>query len=76
MPEAGGPTQEGAVEGRAGDWGEVVTRQPYRKVRLDHLLSKENGYEEVERLFDFECSNENLNTLKLLNLENRIANTT
>ena len=21
------------------DWGEVVTRYPYRKVRLDHLLS-------------------------------------
>ena len=24
-----------------GDWGEVVTRYPYRKVRMDHLLSKE-----------------------------------
>ena len=24
------------------DWGEVVTRYPYRKVRMDHLLSKEN----------------------------------
>ena len=23
------------------DWGEVVTRYPYRKVRMDHLLSKE-----------------------------------
>ena len=22
------------------DWGEVVTREPYRKVRLDHLLSR------------------------------------
>ena len=32
---------EAAVEGRINDWGEVVTRQPYRKVRLDHLLSKE-----------------------------------
>ena len=32
---------EGAVEGRFDNWGEVVTRQPYRKVRLDHLLSKE-----------------------------------
>ena len=27
-----------------GKGGEVVTRQPYRKVRLDHLLSKENKY--------------------------------
>ena len=26
-----------------GKEGEVVTRQPYRKVRLDHLLSKENN---------------------------------
>ena len=24
------------------DWGEVVTRYPYRKVRMDHLLSKEH----------------------------------
>ena len=24
------------------DWGEVVTRYPYRKVRMDHLLSKES----------------------------------
>ena len=28
------------AEGKADDWGEVVTRSPYRKVRLDHLLSK------------------------------------
>ena len=34
--------KEGAAEGRIGDWGEVVTRQPYRKVRLDHLLSMES----------------------------------
>ena len=33
--------EEGAAEGRHDNWGEVVTRQPYRKVRLDHLLSKE-----------------------------------
>src|SRR5205814_4503267 len=25
-----------------GDWDEVVTTQPYRKVRLDHLLSRES----------------------------------
>lgn len=24
------------------DWGEVVTRYPYRKVRMDHLLSRES----------------------------------
>ena len=29
------------VEGGIGDWDEVVTRYPYRKVRVDHLLSKE-----------------------------------
>lgn len=35
---------EGAVEGGIGDWDEVVTRYPYRKVRVDHLLSKELYY--------------------------------
>ena len=30
-----------AVYGMIGNWGEVVTRYPYRKVRMDHLLSKE-----------------------------------
>ena len=33
--------KEGAVEGRAGDWGQVVTRYPYENVGMDHLLSKE-----------------------------------
>src|SRR5688500_20345179 len=33
--------KEAAVEGGVGDWDEVVTRSPYRKVRLDHLLSRE-----------------------------------
>ena len=32
---------EGADEGRIGDWSEVVTRYPYRKVGMDHLLSME-----------------------------------
>jgi hypothetical protein len=32
---------EPAAEGGADDWGEVVTRYPYRKVGMDHLLSKE-----------------------------------
>ena len=35
--------QEGAVEGRTGDWGQVVTRYPYENVGMDHLLSKEKG---------------------------------
>ena len=30
----------GGAEGMSGEGGEVGTRQPYRKVRLDHLLSK------------------------------------
>ena len=29
------------VEGRTDDWGKVVTRYPYRKVGMDHLLSME-----------------------------------
>ena len=41
MPEAGGLTKEGAVEGGASDWGQVVTRYPYENVGMDHLLSKE-----------------------------------
>ena len=32
---------EGVVQGRTGDWGEVVTRYPYENVGMDHLLSKE-----------------------------------
>ena len=56
MPEASDPTfKEGAVEGRSDNWGEVVTRQPYRKVRLDHLLSKE---EEVRVLYTVQVSRE------------------
>ncbi|KAL2330622.1 hypothetical protein Fmac_018203 [Flemingia macrophylla] len=34
--------KEGDVEGRANDWSEVVTRYPYWKVRLDHLLFRES----------------------------------
>ena len=43
IPEAGSLTDlsEGAIEGRTGDWGEVVTRYPYGNVGMDHLLSKE-----------------------------------
>ena len=43
IPEAGSLTEqsEGAIEGRIGDWGEVVTRYPYENVGMDHLLSKE-----------------------------------
>ena len=32
--------KEGAYQGVVGDWGEVVTRYPYRKVGMDHLLSR------------------------------------
>ena len=35
------------------DWGEVVTRYPYRKVRMDHLLSKENRIYLKVRMFAF-----------------------
>ena len=43
IPEAGSLTskEEGAIEGRTSDWGEVVTRYPYGNVGMDHLLSKE-----------------------------------
>ena len=43
VPEVAGPTPygEGGAEGMVGDWGEVVTRYPYWKVRMDHLLSKD-----------------------------------
>ena len=33
--------KEGAALGGVDDWGEVVTRYPYRKVGMDHLLSME-----------------------------------
>ena len=33
--------KEGAASGGVDDWGEVVTRYPYRKVGMDHLLSME-----------------------------------
>ena len=39
--------KEGAVEGRADDWGQVVTRYPYENVGMDHLLSKEKEYKQV-----------------------------
>ena len=34
---------EGVDEGRISDWSEVVTRYPYRKVGMDHLLSMEKA---------------------------------
>ena len=50
MPEAGSLTiMEGAGEGRIGDWGEVVTRYPYRKVGMDHLLSMEKDKKAYEK---------------------------
>ena len=35
--------KEDAAEGGFGNWGEVVTRQPFENERLDHLLSKETS---------------------------------
>ena len=47
--------KEGAVEVRASDWGQVVTRYPYENVGMDHLLSKEK---DVRNTFDTEwCEN-------------------
>ena len=40
---------EGAVEGRADDWGQVVTRYPYENVGMDHLLSKEKDVRRKSR---------------------------
>ena len=48
--------KEDAAEGGIDDWGEVVTRQPYRKVRLDHLLSKEKEMIQMDLLFIFQCT--------------------
>ena len=50
IPEVGSLTfMEGADEGRIGDWSEVVTRYPYRKVGMDHLLSMEKENEKKVR---------------------------
>ena len=40
--------KEADAQGMTCDWGEVVTRYPYRKVRMDHLLSKLKNDEAVE----------------------------
>jgi hypothetical protein len=50
----------GGAEGMPGKGGEVVTRQPYRKVWLDHLLSKEN---QTVCVGDRACENECVTTL-------------
>ena len=50
VPEVGELTQGAAAEGKTDDWGEVVTRLPYRKVRLDHLLSREKAEVETRKL--------------------------
>ena len=56
--------KEGAVEGRADDWGQVVTRYPYENVGMDHLLSKEQDVQvstfkgSVSFLFGFQRSND------------------
>ncbi len=56
MPEVGSLTfMEGADEGRIGDWSEVVTRYPYRKVGMDHLLSMEKDKNPYLTLNDNVC---------------------
>ena len=52
IPEAGSLTsqEEGAIEGRISDWGEVVTRYPYGNVGMDHLLSMEKEKAKKGRL--------------------------
>ena len=52
IPEAGSLTsqEEGAIEGRISDWGEVVTRYPYGNVGMDHLLSMEKEKTKKEGL--------------------------
>ena len=72
IPEAGSLTclQEGAIEGRISDWGEVVTRYPYGNVGMDHLLSmeKENNsepnYKKTEVLLSFERTFSQICSLK------------
>ena len=50
IPEVGSLTfMEGAGEGRTGDWSEVVTRYPYRKVGMDHLLSMEKDLLRIDQ---------------------------
>ena len=44
--------KEGAVEGRADDWGQVVTRYPYENVGMDHLLSKEKKLVQTDVRFE------------------------
>ena len=39
---------EGAVQGRTGDWGKVVTRYPYENVGMDHLLSMEKKIKQLQ----------------------------
>jgi hypothetical protein len=56
-PEVGEVTfTEPAAEGGADDWGEVVTRYPYRKVGMDHLLSKELFLEQTYGIPDEQSS--------------------
>ena len=61
IPEVGSLTfMEGAGEGRTGDWSEVVTRYPYRKVGMDHLLSMEKDENEFLSLSNILLSFERL----------------
>ena len=46
---------EGGVEGRTGDWGEVVTRYPYENVGMDHLLSMEKDKNDKSAMNETFC---------------------
>ena len=75
MPEVGDLTKEGAAEGRSDNWGEVVTREPYRKVRLDHLLSKEEEVKVVLLLCYQWITKEILVAMRLRETPVHISNT-
>ena len=63
IPEAGSLTclQEGAIEGRISDWGEVVTRYPYGNVGMDHLLSMEKETKKLLKTFCLVLREQSLN---------------
>ena len=64
--------KEGAVEGRADDWGQVVTRYPYENVGMDHLLSKEKDENNLHVCFCLTLKEQQSSFRKLF-FENRIT---
>ena len=78
IPEAGSLTclQEGAIEGRISDWGEVVTRYPYGNVGMDHLLSKEKASVQRDVRKGFLISFERSKDFSVMIFENRTTKKT